>query len=89
MTTRKTTAPTFSTTTLPAAAEGPIQLHQRQQLVASRLRQPQLGFEQVAIGVQRVQQRVDATLVPHIGQARSILQRRDQPFLLSRISRTF
>src|SRR6185295_8603274 len=59
---------------LPATAEGAIELHQRQQLVTSRLRQPQFGFEQVAVGIERVQERGDSTAVSHVRQTRSVLE---------------
>jgi hypothetical protein len=40
---------------LPAAAEGVVQLHQRHELVASCLGEAKFGFEQVAVGVQGIE----------------------------------
>ena len=46
------------------------------------MREPQLGLEQIAVGIERIEERVDASLVPHVGQTRPILQRRDEAFPL-------
>jgi hypothetical protein len=41
-------------------------LNHREQLVPPRLGQAQFGGEQIAIGIEGVQERVDATLISHI-----------------------
>src|SRR5258705_11816620 len=67
---------------LPAAAEGLIELHYTQKLAQTDLRERQLRLEKIAVGVECVQLGIHAPAVPHIGEARTILQRRDESFLL-------
>src|SRR2546426_9938382 len=66
----------------PAAAQSLVELNQGKQLVASRLSQAQLGGEQIAIGVEGVELRIHAALIPQVSQARPVLQRSYQQFLL-------
>ena len=67
---------------LPAAAEGPVELDQRKQLVPPGLRETQLGIEQVAVGIQSVEKCIDSSSIPHVGQTRPVLQRAHEQFLL-------
>src|SRR5215475_12395713 len=67
---------------LPASAQSLIKLDQSEQFVASRLSQAQLGGEQIAVGVQRVELSVNAALIPQISQARAVLQGGHKLFLL-------
>src|SRR5262245_57905845 len=53
---------------LPAAAQGLIELDQREQFIASGLRQAQLCVEQVTVGIERIEQRIDAAPVAHVGE---------------------
>jgi hypothetical protein len=53
---------------LPAPTERPVKLNQRQQFVPSGLGKSQFGVEQIAVGVQRVQQRIDSTAVSDVRQ---------------------
>ena len=62
--------------------EGAIELDEGEQFIAAHLRQPELGVEEIAIGIERAQQRVDAAFVAHVRQPRSIAQRRDEGLLL-------
>src|SRR5262245_57982734 len=57
----------------PAPAQCLIELNQGEQFVASRLRQVQLGGEQVAVGVQCIELRIHAALISQIGEARPVL----------------
>ncbi len=67
---------------LPAAAESFVELHDAQQFAQTDLRQRQFRLEQIAVGIERVQLRVHAAAIAHIGEARAILQRGDQRLLL-------
>ena len=49
---------------LPTSAERLVELNEGQQFITSRLGETEFGAEQVAIGIQGVQQCVDAAAVP-------------------------
>src|SRR6266851_10429051 len=67
---------------LPAPAQGLIELDQREQFIPFGLRQAQLSVEQVTVGIQRIEQRIDAAPVAHVGELRAVLQRGHQQGLL-------
>ena len=63
---------------LPAAAQSLVELDDAEQLVPSDLRQGQFRLKLIPIGVEGIEQRVHSAPVPHIGQARAVLQGRHQ-----------
>src|SRR5215216_3566387 len=67
---------------LPAAPERLVKLHDRQQLVAPRLREAQLRVEQLAVGVERFEQVRHAAVVAEVGEARAIPECRDEQLAL-------
>ena len=67
---------------LPAAAERLVELHDAEQFAVADLRQRKFGLEQVAVGIQRIELRIHAAAIAHVGEARAILQRGHQPLLL-------
>jgi sterol desaturase/sphingolipid hydroxylase (fatty acid hydroxylase superfamily) len=66
--------PRPTTLLLPAATQRSVQLHQRDQFIPAVLRQTQLCVEQVTVGIQGIQQCVDAAPIAHVRQPRTILQ---------------
>ncbi len=52
---------------LPATAQCPVKLNQRQQFVPSGLGYSQFGVEQVAVSIQGVEKSIYSATVPHIG----------------------
>ena len=46
------------------------------------MREANFGFEQVAVRIEGVQERVDSAAVSHVSQTRSVLECRDQQFPL-------
>src|SRR5579871_3047691 len=76
--------PPFSfnrTLLIPASAQRLVQLDNAQQFVQANLRETQLRLEQIAVGVEGVELRIDAALITHIRQPLPILQRGDQRLL--------
>src|SRR5919107_2468483 len=67
---------------LPAAAERLVELHDREQLVAPRLRDAQLRVEQLAVCVERFEQVRDVAVVAQVREARAVAQGRDQQLAL-------
>jgi hypothetical protein len=67
---------------LPAAPESAIEVHDADEFIAADLRQPQLGVEQVAIGIERAKERVDPTVVALVGKIRAVLEGHDESLLL-------
>ena len=68
---------------LPAAAEGPVKLHERQQLLQPQLRQDKPALEEVALGVQHLEVTVQAALVAEIREPVRFGQGLNKPILLS------
>src|SRR5215510_4338895 len=66
----------------PAAADRPVEPHDREKLVALELDQLQLGVEELALGVQDFEVARDAAAIADPGLPRSITQRVDERFLL-------
>lgn len=54
---------------LPSTAQSLVELYQRQQFVAFRLSQGQLSIEQLTIGIEGIQKRVDAAFVSEMCQS--------------------
>ena len=68
---------------LPAATQRPVELNQRQQFVSPGLNELEFGIEQITVGIQSAQQRVDTTGISEIGQSRSILKCCDEQLLFA------
>src|SRR5215510_1970855 len=66
---------------LPPATKRSVQLDQRQQFVPFGLSESQFRVEQIPVGIQGVQQRIDSTPIPPIGQTRPVLEGGDQQLL--------
>jgi hypothetical protein len=54
---------------LPSATKGSVELNQGEEFVASGLSEIEFGPEEVTVGIQSIQKRVDSTPIPHIRQA--------------------
>src|SRR5262249_18763985 len=52
---------------LPAATQRLVELDQREQFIPLRLRQAELSAEEIAVRIQRIEQRIDAAPVAHVG----------------------
>src|SRR5215213_2161555 len=63
---------------LPTTAECFIELYDAEQFIPARQGQTSFGFEEFAIGVERVQQRRDTACVTQVRKARAIAQSFDQ-----------
>src|SRR5271157_4894789 len=59
---------------LPAAAQRPVKIHERQQLLQPQLSLRQLRLKQVALGAEHLQIAVGAALVAQRSQARGLRQ---------------
>src|SRR5262245_58949703 len=53
---------------LPAPAQSLVELDQCEQFITSSLRQAQLCVEQVPVGIQCIEQRIDTASVAHVGE---------------------
>lgn len=66
---------------MPATAQCFVKLDHTRELVVTELGQGQLRLKKIAIGIQRVQLRVNASTIPNICKALAIFERTDQLFL--------
>jgi len=67
---------------LPAASKRLVELDDTIELAQPDSRKIQLGLEQIPIGVQRIEERVHAAAIAHVGKVLSILQSGYQQLLL-------
>ena len=67
---------------LPPAPQSLVELNHGLQFVTPGSSQVQFDGEQVAVGIQGIEESIDSSSIPHVGQARPVLQRGDQQFLL-------
>src|ERR1700694_424788 len=70
----RTSADLLALPSLPSAAQSFVKLNHAQQLIQPDLRKSELGLEQIAVGIERVQLSVNAALVPDISKPRPGLQ---------------